>query len=73
VGRDSSVGIATGYGLDGPAIESRWGMRFSAPVQTSPGTHPASYTMGTGSFPGVQRSGRGVDHPPHLAPRLTKE
>jgi hypothetical protein len=23
-GRDSSVGIATGYGLDGPGIESRW-------------------------------------------------
>jgi hypothetical protein len=25
VGHDSSVGIATGYGLDGPGIESRWG------------------------------------------------
>jgi len=25
VGRDSSVGIATHYGLDGPAIESRQG------------------------------------------------
>jgi hypothetical protein len=23
------VGIATGYGLDGPGIESRWGTRFS--------------------------------------------
>jgi hypothetical protein len=32
VGRDSSVGIATGYGLDGPGIESRWKVRFSAPV-----------------------------------------
>ena len=32
VGRDSSVGIATRYGLDGPGIESRWGARFSAPV-----------------------------------------
>jgi len=29
--------------------------------------------MDTGSFPGVKRSGRGVDHPPHLAPRLRKE
>ena len=28
------------------------------------GAHPASYTMGTGSFPGVKRSGRGADHPP---------
>jgi hypothetical protein len=40
-GRDSSVGIATCYGLDGPGIESRWGTRFSAPVQKDPGTHPA--------------------------------
>jgi len=36
--------------------------RFSTPVQTGPGTHPASYTMGTVSFPGVKRPGRGVDH-----------
>jgi len=28
VGRDSSVGIATGYGLDGPGIESRWRRDF---------------------------------------------
>ena len=40
------------------------GAKFSAPVQTGPGAHPASYTMGTGSFPGVKRPGRGVDHPP---------
>ena len=62
-GRDSSVGIAIRYGLDGPGIEPRLGARFSAPVQTGPGTHPASYTLGTGSFPGVKRPGRGVDHP----------
>jgi hypothetical protein len=24
-------------------------------------------------FPGVKRPGRGIDHPPHLAPRLKKE
>jgi hypothetical protein len=28
-GRGSSVGTATGYGLDGPRIESRWGRDFS--------------------------------------------
>jgi len=39
------------------------GARFSAPVQTGPGAHPASYAMGTGSFPGVKQLGRGVDHP----------
>jgi hypothetical protein len=27
--RDSSVGIATGYGLDGPGIKPRWGQDFS--------------------------------------------
>jgi hypothetical protein len=64
-GPGSSVGIATGYGLDGPGIESRWGARFSAPVQTGPGAHPASCTMGTKSFPGV-KSGLGVTLIPHL-------
>jgi hypothetical protein len=29
--------------------------------------------MGTGSFPGVKRPGRDVDHPPHLPPKLKKE
>jgi hypothetical protein len=38
--------------------------RFSAPIQTGPGAHPASYTMCTWSLPGVKRSGLGVDHPP---------
>ena len=46
---------------------------FSAPVQAGPGAHPSSYTVGTGSFPGVKRPGRGIDNPPHLAPRLKKE
>jgi len=46
---------------------------FSAPVQTSPGAHPASYTMGTGSFLGVKRPGRNVDHTPHIVLRLKKE
>ena len=40
------------------------GARFSAPVQTVSEAHPASCTMGTGSFPGVKRPGRGADHPP---------
>ena len=64
VGRQSSVGIATRYGLDGPRSNAGGRARFSAPVQTDPGAHPASCTMGTGSFPGVKRPGRGADHPP---------
>jgi hypothetical protein len=62
-GRASSVHVATRYGLDGQGIESRWEARFSSPVQTDPGAHPASYTMGTGSHPKLKRPGRGVDHP----------
>ena len=64
VGTDSSVGIATRYGLDSLWIESRWGARFSVPVQTGPGALPDSYTMGTGSHPGMKRPRRGVYHPP---------
>ena len=37
--------------------------RFSAPVQTGPGVHLASCTMGTGLVLGVNWPGRGVDHP----------
>jgi hypothetical protein len=47
---------------------------FSAPVQTGPGAHPASCTMGTGYFPGV-KSGRRVTLTPHplLVPLVMKE
>ena len=58
--RVSSVGIATDYGLDGPGIESRWGRDFPHPSRPGPGANPATYAMGTGSFPGVKRPGRGV-------------
>jgi hypothetical protein len=55
VGRDSSVGIATCYGLDGPGDRIPIEARFSAPVQTGPGVHPPSYT---------RVPGRGVSQPP---------
>ena len=61
VSRDSSVYIASRYRQDGPGIESRWGRDLDYP-----GAHPASYSMGTWSFPrgrGLKRPGRGVDHP----------
>jgi len=38
--------------------------RFSSSAQTGLGAHPASCKMGTGSFPGIKRPGRCVDHPP---------
>jgi hypothetical protein len=73
MGRDSSIGIATDYGLDGPGFESRWGARFFAHVQTRPEAHPASCTIDTGSFPGVKRPRRGADHPPPSSAEVKKE
>jgi len=68
----SSVGIATGYSLEGPGMEFRWERNFP-PVQTGPGAHPASCTMGTGFFSGGKvRPGRAADHSPLLAPRSWK-
>ena len=68
----SLVGVATRYGL--AVLRSNpGGVVFSAPVQTDPGTHPDSYTMGTGSFPVAKRPGRGVDQPPLMVPRLKEE
>jgi hypothetical protein len=41
-GPGSVVGIATGYGLDGPGIESRWGRDFSHLSRPALGpTHPS--------------------------------
>jgi len=47
--------------------------RDFAPVQTDPGAHPASCTMGTRSFPGL-KCGRGVLLTTHplLVPRSWK-
>jgi hypothetical protein len=65
--KDTSVDIATRYGLDGPGIESRRARDFPHLSRLALGP-----TMGKGSFRGVKWLGRGVDHP-HLAPRLMKE
>jgi hypothetical protein len=54
-GRDSSVGIATRYGLDGKGIESRWWWDFP---------HPSRPALGVPGPPRIKRQGRGVHHPP---------
>ena len=73
-GQDSSVGIATRYGLDGPGIESQRGRDFPHPSRPALGPTQSSCTKGTGSFTGVKRPGRGVDHPPlSSVPRLKEE
>jgi len=56
----------------GSGIEYRWGRDFP-PVQACPVAHPASWKMGTGSFPGAN-CGRGVLLTTHplLVPRSWK-
>ena len=48
------------------------GSKFSAPVQIDPGAHPASYTMGTGSRPGLEQPETG-DNPQNLSIANLKE
>jgi len=57
VGRDSSVGIATRYGLGGPWIETLQGARFSAPVQTGPAPPPSLLYIWHRVFPGAKTAG----------------
>jgi hypothetical protein len=64
-GPGGSVSIAIDYGLDSPRIESRWGARFSAPVQTGLGAPPSLLYDGYRVFPGGKvRPGRAADHSP---------
>jgi hypothetical protein len=55
-GPDSSVGLATGYGRDGPRIESRWGKIFrSHPDRRWGLTSPLH--NGYRAFPGGKAAG----------------
>ena len=72
IGPGSSIGIATGYGLDGPEIESRWGRDFPHPSRRPCGPPWLPYNRYR-VVPGVQRPERDADHPSHTLPRLKKE
>jgi hypothetical protein len=72
-GPGSSVDIATGYRVGRSGDRIPVGARFFEHVQTGPGAHPASCTMGTRSFPGVKRPGRGADHPPPPSAEVENE
>jgi hypothetical protein len=48
------------------------GGEIFAHIQTGPEAHPASCTMGTGSFPGVKQPGVVLTTHPLLVPRLRK-
>jgi hypothetical protein len=73
-GPDSSVGIATGYGLNDPGIESRCGRYF--PHLSRPDLRPTQPPVQW--VPGLSqgiKSGRGVTLTPHplLVPLVMKE
>ena len=64
-GLGNVVGIATELRAGRSGNRILVGTRFYAPVQTGPGAHPASCTMGTVSFPGgKERPGRDADPSP---------
>ena len=72
MGRASSVGIAV------PTVQGSnpGGGQIFRTRPDRPWVPPSflyEYSGYQVSFPGVKRPGRGVDHPPHLAPRLKKE
>jgi hypothetical protein len=71
-GRDSSVLVATGYGLDGPGIESRWGRDFPHTSRSAPGpTQPPVQWV-----PGLSRgtaAGAWCCHPPPSSAQVKKE
>jgi hypothetical protein len=70
VDRDSSVGIATDYGLDDLGSNPGGGGIFRT-RSDRPWGPPSLLYNGYRVFPGGRkRSGRGADHPPLLAPRL---
>ena len=56
-GRDSSVSIATRYGLGGPGIESRWGRDFPHPSIPALGPTQPPIQWVPGLFPGHKAAG----------------
>jgi hypothetical protein len=60
-GPGSSVSIATGYGLDGPEIESRWGRDFPHLSRPDLGPNQPSVQWVPGLSRGKERPGRDAD------------
>jgi hypothetical protein len=73
VGRDGSVGTAIRYGLDGPGIESRWGLDFPHPSRPALGPTQPCVQWVLGLSWGYGARGVAFSTHPHLAPRLKKE
>ena len=71
-GPGSAVGIATGYGIDGPGIESRWGQDF--PHLSRPALGPTQLPVQwvSGLSRGKERPGRDAD-PSHPSSAVVKK
>jgi len=73
-GPGSIVGIATGYGLDGPGIESRWGGEIFRTCPDRPCGPPSLLYNGYRVFPGgKERPGREADPSPPSSTVVMKE
>ena len=62
--RDSVIGVATCYGLNGPRSNPGAGEIFLASPDRPWGHACLRYNGNWVSFSGIKRPGRGVDHPP---------
>ena len=68
-GPGGSVGIVTGYGLDGPGIESRWGGEIFRTCPDQPWGPLSLLYNGYRVFPGdKEQPGRDADPSPLLVP-----
>ena len=64
VGHDNSVGTATRLGPDDPGIKSRWREVFPHPSRPALGPSQPPVLCAPGLFPGIERLGHDVYHPP---------
>ena len=64
LGRDSSVGVAAYYGLDGPGMKSRWAEILRTLSDWPWGPPSLLYKGYRISFPGIKWMGLGVYQPP---------
>jgi len=72
-GLGSIVCIATGYGLDGPEIESRWGQDFPHLSRPAPGPTQPPVQWIPGLSRGKERPGRDADSSPPSSAMVKEE
>jgi len=65
-GRDSSVGIATHYRLDGPRFETRCRQHFRCAPRPAPSPKQPPVQLVPVLSWRIKRTGRGADQPPHI-------